>query len=502
MGTRAGVVVSRAESAVTLMAVDWRQVRDLFERALDEQPSDIEAWVAAQGGDAAVRQEVASLLRHHTRAGSFLVDPATQHLTNLFDETPTLEPGRILGSYTIVREVGRGGMGRVYLATDARLGRRVAVKTLRPELARDPSQRARLQREARAAAALNHPGICTIYALEEVDGELLIVSEYVEGHTLRVEIASAQRPLPEQLMQAARELADALATAHAGGVAHRDLKPENVMRAPDGRLKILDFGLARLEPREWDPRTMYMTQPGAVIGTPGYMAPEQLAGGQADARADVFAFGVVLYEYACGRHPFDANTPMAVAGRILEANATPLERTCPEVPPVLAAVIERCLNKRPEDRFQSGGAIADALRLEREPRPRPRRTDWWRTHQYTIIALYFMASGIAWQIKEWLGGVTAPAFVGIAIAATIAAVFRGHLIFTERTNQGRLEVERRRASPVTLGIDLLIAAALASDGVLLTGTRLLPATLTIALAAGIALARILVEPSTTSAAFD
>lgn len=484
------------------MAMDWGRVRDLFERALEEEPSDLERWLAGQTSDAALRDEVASLLRHHTRAGAFLVQPAGDSLSEVLNDAPLLEPGRTIGSYTIVREIGHGGMGRVYLATDHKLDRRVAIKMLRRELAQDPSQRARLHREARAAAALTHPGICTIYAIEEVDGELFIASEFVEGRTLRVEIASGGRPAPSEVLETAREIAAALASAHAAGVTHRDLKPENIMRGANGRLKILDFGLALVEIPSSDPRTIHVTEPGALIGTPAYMAPEQLSGQHADARVDVFAFGVVLYEYVCGRHPFDAPTPIAVAGRILEGSAGPIERLCPDVPPALAAVIKRCLRKVPEDRFQSAGEIVDALGHGRAVPAAPRATEWWRTHQYAAIALYFVASATAWQIKEWLAGATAAIFVAIAVTATIAAVFRGHLVFTERMQAARFAAERKRAAALTLVIDLLIAAALATDGAFLAPMRTLPATLTIALAVGIALARLVVEPSTTSAAFD
>src|SRR5262249_35273706 len=158
---------------------------------------------------------------------------------------------------------GRGGMGRVYLASDARLGRTVALKVLAPHLVRDPGHRERLRREARAAAALTHPGICTVYALEEIDGQLFIASEVVEGRTLREEIAHARRPDPGEVVRMARDLASALAAAHAVGIVHRDLKPDNVMRTLDGRLKILDFGLARLD-RDRD-GTPFVTQPGMVV---------------------------------------------------------------------------------------------------------------------------------------------------------------------------------------------------------------------------------------------
>ena len=161
----------------------------------------------------------------------------------LDDDEAAYAAGRVIGPYTIVRELGRGGMGRVYLASDARLGRNVALKAIAPRLIGDPAQRERLRREARAAAGLTHPGICTVYALEEYDGDLFIAAEYMDGRTLREEIAGGSRPLAADILRTARDIAAALASAHASGIVHRDLKPENVMRTSDGRVKILDFGL-------------------------------------------------------------------------------------------------------------------------------------------------------------------------------------------------------------------------------------------------------------------
>ena len=284
-----------------------RRVRELFERALEDEPPDLAAWLIREAGDdAEVWEEAASLLRHHAAAGSFLVQPVTESVPHLLGDDPAFAPGQHVGPYTIVREIGRGGMGRVYLATDARLGRTVALKALPPRLTKDAEGRERLRQEARAAAALTHPGICTVYALEELDGDLFIAAEYVDGHPLRREIAHGRRPAPGEVMQTARELASALASAHQKGITHRDLKPENVMRAKDGRLKILDFGLALIEenvgadtPAAGEDRTTpgvpaRLTGPGVLAGTPGYMAPEQLNGLAVDARADVFAFGVLL----------------------------------------------------------------------------------------------------------------------------------------------------------------------------------------------------------------
>ncbi|MBI3048617.1 MAG: serine/threonine protein kinase [Acidobacteria bacterium] len=481
----------------------WQRVRDLFEQALEEKPPDVGAWLDRLGvGDWQVREELVSLIRHHSSAGSFLVKPASDRLSDLMADDGTLEPGHNVGQYTIVRQIGHGGMGRVYLAEDARLGRRVALKALSPELTADPSHRERLRREARAAAALTHPGICTIYALEEIDGNLFIASEFIDGHTLREEMASGVRPAATDVVRTARELADALAAAHGRGITHRDLKPENVMRATDGRLKILDFGLARIEQTAAAAALSAedrVTQPGAIIGTPAYMAPEQLNGVRADPRADVFAFGVLIYEYACGIHPFHAASPLALIGRILEGSAEPLESRRSDLPARLIAVIERCLSKSPADRFASAVEVLRALeRVEPVPASRRIRT-WWRAHQLVLIALYFTACALAWQVKEWLPGVTTAIFVATCVAATIGGVFRGHMVFSERVTGLEPASPGRSAATATLVVDLLVALALTADGALLAPQRPLPAVLTIALGIGIALARVVVEPTTTTA---
>jgi predicted Ser/Thr protein kinase len=482
-------------------AEQWVRVRELFELALDRQGGDLEAWLDERAGDADVRREVASLLRHHSGAGSFLSAPVADRVPGLLDEDTRFQPEQRVGDYAIVRELGRGGMGRVYLATDVRLGRTVALKALPPHLTRDPAQRERLRREARAAAALSHPGICTIYALEELNDELFIAAEYIDGRTLRQEIAQGRRPSPRDLLEMAEELAAALAAAHAKGITHRDLKPENVMRAPDGRLKILDFGLALIDPVAGPFTPTNVTQPGTLVGTPGYMAPEQLNGGPVDARADVFALGVLLYECACGTHPFQAASPLALAARVLEGEPRPIQTVCPDIPPVVASVIDRCLTKAPRDRFASAVDVALALARTDVPRPSTGVTTWWRAHQLTAIGLYLVAAVLAWRIKEWQHGLPDQLFLAVGILATVAAMFRGHLLFTEKVNRGAFDAERRRAVPVTLGTDLLIALVVFADGVWLASTRPLPSVLTLALAVGIAVARLVLEPATTAGAF-
>ena len=248
-----------------------------------------------------------SLLASHASSGGFLEVPAWGVAPELMfsEETVTLA-GRMVGPYRVLNEIGRGGMGIVYAAEDTRLDRRVALKALPPDYSADTARRERLRREARAAASLTHPSIATIYALEEIDGTLYIVSELVQGHTLRDELRGG--PLrPPQLQSTLLQIAEALSAAHAQGIVHRDLKPENIMRAADGRVKVLDFGLARAAAP--DGRTMTrLTEAGNAPGTPGYMAPEQLSGGTIDARTDVFAFGVLIAELATGEHPFGPDT--------------------------------------------------------------------------------------------------------------------------------------------------------------------------------------------------
>lgn len=462
----------------------WQRVRALFEGALERDPEGAEAWVAREGADdPAARDEALSLLRHHSRAGEFLSRPVADRLPDWLNDDEPLAAGARIGPYTIGREIGRGGMGRVYLATDARLNRQVALKALAPHLLQDPMQRERLRREARAAAALAHPGICTVFALEEIDGHLYIATEYIDGTTLGDEIRANRRPTAAELLRTARELVDALAAAHAAGIAHRDLKPDNVMRGRDGRLKILDFGLARSLGPEPVAGGSFATRAGLVIGTPGYIAPEQLAGERGDARADVYAFGVLIYEYACGVHPFAAGAPKTV--------------------PVIGGVVARCLRQSPDERYATAGEIAAALDAALRGAGDGVSIGWWRAHQLVMIATYFVASAFAWQIKDWHETpVTVASFIALGVASTVGGVFRGHLAFTARFNLPHLNAERARAVRATLVADLLCAAVLSIDGVSVAGVRALPAVFAISLGVGIALAALVLEPATTRAAFS
>ena len=486
------------------MTSQWQQVRDLFEAALEEAPADADAWLRARGAGSDVRRDVLSLLDHHSRAGDFLADAIVDRVPSLLDDDAAFAAGAVVGQYRIDRELGRGAMGRVYLATDTRLGRAVALKALAPHLTGDASHRERLRREAQAAAALSHSGICTVYALEEIDGRLFIASELVDGHTLRDEMSRGAPLSAEAIAATARELADALAGAHSKGVVHRDLKPENIMRNADGRLKILDFGLARIERRADAPAMAGVTVPGALVGTPAYMSPEQLNGRPADARSDVFALGVLIYEYACGSHPFAAATPLAVAARVLESEPAPLVSRCAYISHNIAVVVDRCLRKTPADRFESAGAIVDALRGDLLPSSVPAPfVAMWRVHQMATMLLYVAAMTIAWWIKELLKPdvMLLGVFVALGIASAAAGVMRGHLLFTSTLNPAHLASERRRLRVPLLALDMLIAAGGVLAGLTLVPVRPLAGVLSAALAIALALATLMMEPATTSAAF-
>ena len=482
-----------------------RRARDLFEAALEREPSEAMRWLdAATTDDSAVRAEVRSLLEHHSRAGSFLTQPVAEVAPHLLEEDETLPEGKVLGNYTIIRELGRGGMGRVYLALDARLGRTVALKALAPQMTREAHHRERLRREARAAAVLTHPGICTVYALEELDGDLFIATEFVDGHTLREEISAGRPPSLDTIRATACELASALATAHAKGITHRDLKPENIMRTPDGRVKILDFGLARMARVEGSAASaagsFTVALPGTLAGTPAYMAPEQVEGRAVGPPADVFAFGVLMYEWISGRHPFQAGSLLATLARVLDSTPDPLSAHA-DVPAWLSHVIDRCMSKSEAERFASGADLLRALdRPIVAPQPAPGRSTWWRTHQTVAILLYTFACAHAWQIKEWLREpISLWVFVLMGIAGSVAGIIRGHLVFTDIMNRPHLVGELRRTQHVRLFADVLMSALLTTDALLIASAWPLTTVLTIALAAGIALAAILMEPATTAA---
>jgi len=273
-----------------------------------------------------------------------------------------LPSGTQLGPYEIQSLLGVGGMGEVYRARDSRLNRTVALKILPAQVAADAGRRARFEQEARAASALNHPNILTVFDIGEQDGFAYIVSELIEGESLREILRRGPLPL-SKLLDLSSQAAAALAAAHAAGIVHRDIKPENIMITRDGRAKILDFGLAKqvsLAAAAPDAtRTVTHTSPGSVIGTAAYMSPEQIRGDAVDHRSDIFSFGLVLYECITAKQPFERATSVEVMTAILREDPAELPEA---VSPALRQIVWHCLEKEPDHRFQSARDLGFALR--------------------------------------------------------------------------------------------------------------------------------------------
>src|SRR5688500_2473446 len=299
----------------------WKRVKELFHSALERGAGEERRAFLdeACAGDAVTRAEVESLVAAHEREGEFLDAPAVGLVAErLLDGESGLEAGSLVSSYRIVGTLGEGGMGKVYLAEDSRLGRRVALKLLPASFVEDEERVRRFEQEARAASALNHPNILTIHEIG-ADGHLrFIATEYVEGATLREHLKRRTEMRLGEVLEIGIQIAAALSAAHAARIVHRDIKPENLMLRPHGDVKVLDFGLAKPTEEEETARgggggvtggdsfskALVNTRPGMVLGTTGYMSPEQARGFEIDARTDVWSLGVVLYEMLAGRAPF------------------------------------------------------------------------------------------------------------------------------------------------------------------------------------------------------
>ena len=287
--------------------------------------------------------------------------------------------GQRISHFKILSKIGEGGMGVVYRAEDEKLGRQVALKVLQPEAVGNEERRLRFMREARSAAAVTHPHIATIHEIDEVDGVIFIAMELVEGKTLREAIGGEPLPMRDALRYAI-EIAEALSRAHKAGVVHRDLKPDNVIVGDDRHVKILDFGLAKLAepPADEDPSSRMqtisaeMTQAGRILGTARYMSPEQARGLVVDARSDLFAFGIMLYEMITGAPPFRGKTPTDTLLAIVRDQPAAVTRHAPDAPPELERLVAKCMEKAPEDRFQHADEIVvDLRKLRRETDSQP-----------------------------------------------------------------------------------------------------------------------------------
>ncbi len=371
----------------------WKKIEELYHAVLAQPPGQRDEFLAqACPDDPQVRAEVQSLLDQ--KAASFF-DGAPM------SAVPSLATGARLGNFEIVKLLGRGGMGEVWRARDSRLKREVAIKTLPSHFAADRDRIARFEREARAASALNHPNIVTVYDVGQADGVSFIVSELVEGDTLAHVLERGALPL-RKLIEVGTQIADGLAAAHAAGVVHRDLKPGNVMLTSGGRVKILDFGLARQDHVRGPENTaVKISMPGAILGTPGYMSPEQVLGEAANAQSDLFSLGVILYEIASGEPAFGPGSSIEVMHAILKEDPPELP---PSSPPALDRIVRRCMEKQPAMRFQSAADLSFALAsLSRSQAattpPARKRLTWSLWTAVTVVCLALGTGGIAWWLR-------------------------------------------------------------------------------------------------------
>ncbi len=351
----------------------WRQVEDILQAALDRPPQTRAAFLdEACAGDDELKGEASSLISAHDEAGDFMERPAiAEDARVLIGNLHDANIGRVVGPYRIVERLGAGGMGEVYLAQDARLNRPVALKILPSYFVSDATRLRRFQREARAASALNHPNILTIHEVGEFEDVHFIATEYIDGQTLR-ELVTGQDLSLEEVLDVAVQVASGLVAAHAAGIIHRDIKPENIMRRTDGIVKILDFGIAKLTEQltpefssEAPTVIKAQTETGVVMGTVGYMSPEQARGLSVDERTDIWSLGVVLYEMLARRTPFAGDTRLDTLVAILEREPPPLLQFTDDTPAPLRrlqSIVEKALRKERHERYQTATEMLADLR--------------------------------------------------------------------------------------------------------------------------------------------
>jgi serine/threonine protein kinase len=419
----------------------WQRIKQIFDEALAMEANRRVAFLdQACAEDAELRREVTSLLAADEQNAGFLSALAIEvEARESAGQHGGLLSGKTLGRYEIQARIGAGGMGQVYLARDTRLKREVALKVLPAQFTSDAERLQRFKNEAWAASALSHQNIITIFDIDEFEGAHFIAAEYIEGLTLRQRLESGKPRLSETL-DVAIQIAAALEAAHKAGIVHRDIKPENIMVRPDGLVKVLDFGIAKLTEqasfgRSGELRAANSTLRGVVLGTPRYMSPEQARGQRVDARTDIFSLGVVLYEMLAGRPPFDGVSVNDVIAEILKQEPLPLSQHAPEAPDGLQRVISKSLAKPVEDRYQTIRDLQrDLQTLKQEP-----ETDVPLTRNRRGGA--FSAKLLLWRWRIAVGGLLAALLIGGA-AKYLPAIFNesissppSNLLITHQVNQ-------------------------------------------------------------------
>ena len=357
----------------------WDNLKEIFNAAIALEPAERSTYLdRACDGNHSLRQAVQSLIKSHEESTNFVDKPGFQAAAEMLLGRIDFAPGQQVAHYRIISKIGEGGMGQVYLAEDSKLKRYVALKVLSSVGASDA--RRRLLREARAAAALDHPHICGIHEIGEANGTSYIAMQYVEGETLDV-ILKRERLTCDVTLTIARQIAEGLAEAHARNLIHRDIKPQNIMLTHRRQVKILDFGLAKSVTGggmlDSDAETQpLLTRAGAIVGTVPYMSPEQVKGEALDSRSDIFSFGAVLYEMFTGRRPFAAKSTAEIISEILKAEPEPISSHSNNAPSGLQDFLSKCLAKDPQKRYQTMREVAIELeRLSHAPKPtRPRTT--------------------------------------------------------------------------------------------------------------------------------
>ncbi|HTW79046.1 MAG TPA: protein kinase [Terracidiphilus sp.] len=430
----------------------WNRVEELFHQALEQDESRRADYLERQcGDDAGLRRELESLLACSKEAEQFIESPALLEMGKLLaDETLLAENGsdligREVSHYRVTEKLASGGMGFIYKAEDKRLHRFVALKFLPRNLARDPQWLARFQLEAQAASALNHPNICTIYDVGEHNNRTFIAMEYLEGRTLKDLIADSPLTI-EQILDLGLQIADALEAAHRNGIVHRDLKPANVFVSERDHAKLLDFGIAKFSrplaaaaaggATLDSPANQQLTNKGVSLGTAAYMSPEQVRGDELDARTDLFSFGVVLYEMATGDRPFKGKTSGAIAAAVLHETPASPSSLNPSLPPKLAEIIDKALQKDRTLRFGHASEMYVELKdlkreIDTDDRISPRRA-----HRFTK--------------RRSIGRVALPALLAIALAGG-ALFYRFHAtrsLLTERDTVVLADLENQTSDPV------------------------------------------------------